>query len=106
MSVGITPALRRMAMDRRLGPRAIRIYVYLADELDFNDYKPVKLLRLHRELRIDRGHASRTMRSLCDLGYLDRGPREGQRGPNTYRLRYTVRLDVGKTATTRFASSA
>lgn len=85
---GLTPALRRMATDRRLGPRAIRVYVYLADELDFHDYRPVKLLRLHRELHIDRGALSRTMRSLSDLGYLDRGPRE-PRGPNTYRLRWS-----------------
>lgn len=104
---GLTPALRRMATDRRLGPRAIRIYAYLADELDFQDYKPVKLLRLHRELRLNRGDVSRTLRALCDLGYLDPGHRDGPRGPRTYRLRYTVRVvEVPKSPTIQFARSA
>ncbi|MCC7132487.1 MAG: hypothetical protein IT352_07580 [Gemmatimonadales bacterium] len=104
---GLTPALRRMATDRRLGPRAIRIYAYLADELDFQDYKPVKLLRLHRELRIDRADVSKTLRALCDHGYLDPGEREGSRGPRTYRLRYAVRrVEVGKSPTIQFARSA
>lgn len=105
--IGLTPALRRMAVDRRLGPRAIRVYAYLADELDFQDFRPVKLLRLHRELRMDRGDLSRTMRALCDLGYLDAGAKETSRGPRTYRLRYAVRLpEVGKTPTIQFARSA
>lgn len=87
----LTPALRRMATDRRLGSRAIRVYAYLADQLDFHDYRPVKILSLHRELCLNQSHVSETLRQLRDLGYLDRNGRDGPRGAYKYRLVYSVR---------------
>ena len=76
-------------MDARLGPRAIRVYVYLADALDFGQSRPVKLLSVAVALHLKRKNVSATLRSLVEWGYLEKNARAYPGGPYTYRLIYS-----------------
>jgi hypothetical protein len=67
-------ALRRAAMDRRTQGRPLRVYAYLFPDLDFEEYRPVKLLVVAQQLRIAKGHASHSLRLLVVTGHLEAGP--------------------------------
>lgn len=98
-----TPALRRLALDARVGPRAIRVYVILAEELDLVQYRPVKLLPVSTLLRIKRSKVSEALKALVALGYLDRNGRAWPGGPFTYRLVHVpLRDEVPLPGTPRF----
>lgn len=85
------PALRLLALDRRLGPRAIRVYGYIAQDLDYRDFRPVKVYAVARGLGIHRQNAGRALRFLVRAGYLERDGKDGPGGAWTYRLIYSPR---------------
>lgn len=82
------PALRTLALDRRLGPRAIRVYGFVIQDLDFRDFRPVKVLAVARCLGIQRQHAGQALKMLVRTGYLERDGRVEPGGCFTYRLIY------------------
>lgn len=82
-------ALRRAAVDRRTQGRPLRIYAFLLPDLDFEEFRPVKLLVVAQQLRIAKGHVSHSLRLLVVTGHLERGPIVDQ--VNSFRLGLPVR---------------
>lgn len=80
------PALRSLALDRRLGPRAIRVYGYIAQDLDFTEFRAVKVFAVSRGLGMHRQHAGAALGLLVRAGYLVRNGRDGRGGAFMYRL--------------------
>ena len=97
------PALRALALDKRMGPRAIRVYGYVAQDLDFRDYRPVKVIAVARGLGLHREHAGAALRLLVRLGYLERDGRDGPNGAFTYRLIYSPKVADIKSVPSRAA---
>lgn len=85
-----TPALRRLILDQQIGVRALRVYVYLSESLDFVRYRAVKLLPVATALGIKRNKVTEALRLLVDSGYLDKNGRAWPGGPYTYRLIYSI----------------
>lgn len=99
----VSLSLRRLAVDRRLGPRAIRVYGFIAEDLDFHDFRPVKIFAVARGLRIHRQHAGQALKLLVRAGYLERDGRDGPGGAFTYRLVYSPRATDLKTVPSHVA---
>jgi hypothetical protein len=82
-------ALRRAAMDRRTQGRPLRVYAYLFPDLDFEEFRPVKLLVVGQQLRIHKAHVSRSLQLLVFTGHLESGPVIER--TNSFRLGLPVR---------------
>jgi hypothetical protein len=80
------PGLRQAVRDPAIRGNAAVLYIFLLDHLDFVEFRPVKVLFLHRALRLRVGTVRDLLRKLTQLGYLELGPSEGQL--NTYRITY------------------
>ena len=72
------PPLYQAVLDRRLPDAALRVFVYLCHELVPYELKPVKLDGVSRALRLGRASVQRSVKLLLHLGYLERGPNDGQ----------------------------
>ena len=91
-------ALRRVAIDVRAQGRPLRVYCFLLAELDFEEYRPVKLMVVGQQLRLAKGHVSYALRVLILTGHLEIGPAIDR--VNTFRLSQAVgggRGDEGST---------
>ena len=77
---------RDVAADRRLDARAVRVFVFVAVDLDPEIYRPLKLLAVARAVGMKRQRASDALRRLVESGYLDRRGRSFPGGPYLYRL--------------------
>jgi hypothetical protein len=81
-------ALRRVAIDVRAQGRPLRVYCYLQADLDFEAFRPVKLLVVGQQLRLAKGHVSYALRVLILTGHLEAGPTQDR--VNTFRLSQAV----------------
>lgn len=86
----LTPALRRLALDPRLGSLAIRVYVFVAGDLDYRRFKAIKLITVAAALGTKRHKVGNALRALTEAGYLERDGRAWAGGPYTYRLNYLI----------------
>lgn len=78
--------LRVLALNRAVGPRAIRVYGYIVEDLSPTEWRPVKVYSVAHGLGIHRQDAGRALRLLVNEGFLERGERDGPGGAWTYRL--------------------
>lgn len=80
-------ALQMLAQERgpwQLPRPALRVFFFVAADLDTADYQPVKQTRVARALGITQPAVSRALTVLLAGGYLEAGPSEGF--SKTYRL--------------------
>lgn len=91
------PSLIAAAADRRLASheRALMLWAVVSGALDVRDFRPLKVAVVQHEVRLRRDTTIRSLRHLCELGYLQCGadtetaPPEAQlRRPRWYRLVY------------------
>src|SRR5688572_20716381 len=82
-------ALRLAALDRRIQGRPLRVYAFLLSSLEFEDYRPIKLLVVGQQLSLAKGHVSHALRLLVATGHLEGGPVIDR--TNSYRLGLPVR---------------
>jgi hypothetical protein len=82
--VSVPAVVLSAALDRRLLPRELRLYVFLCGQLDTETYRAVKHSWLERKVATTRPWIQKGLTHLVDLGYLGQGPRDG--GLCTYRL--------------------
>lgn len=91
------PILCTMALDRRLSPTDIRVFIVASQYLDFIEYRVLKVAAVAHALRAAPSHVAKAMRRLTMFGYLDRAPRAvgGPLGtgsePARYRIPYSAR---------------
>lgn len=83
--MNILPTFRILAVEVR-SPRPLRAYLFLLEDLDTHEFRPVKLAWLRRVLRMSPAGARVALRELVRLGALERGPRD-ETGVYTYRLK-------------------
>lgn len=81
------PAALAALGDRRLHRRDLIVYGLSLQELDISEHRTMKLTVLAKQTGMRESHVSRSLRRLAQLGYLQRGPLEGNR--RTYRLAYS-----------------
>lgn len=67
-----------------IGDQAIRVFLVLVGQLDFENYINVSQAEVGRLLSMDRAHVNRAFKRLVDEGVLVVGPKVGRNG--TYRL--------------------
>lgn len=78
--------------DDRLGRSELRVFRVCWGLLNFEEFRSVKSDFLGLRLSLDRSQVSRALQNLCDLAYLEVGPRD-EKGVGTYRL--PRRVDSG-----------
>lgn len=83
-------------------PHAIRVYVYLANELGFTEpFRPVKAWLLADELGASKRTVLRALDLLAERGYLCEGPRGENNGPRTFHLAWVRHSGGVETAPVR-----
>jgi hypothetical protein len=86
----IFPAIAQLLQDRRLRPSDFRVYGFALERLDLGEFRPLKARTVADAVRMRRSHASRSLRRLTSLGYLDAHDKlDGH--TRQYRLRMSVR---------------
>ncbi|HEV8456371.1 MAG TPA: hypothetical protein VGQ24_15850 [Gemmatimonadales bacterium] len=65
--------------DRRLQRRDLYVYGVALEALSYYEPRPLKLHAVSRMAHIDESDASRAIQRLLRLGYLESGPRDGNR---------------------------
>jgi DNA-binding MarR family transcriptional regulator len=84
------PAVRQAALDKGITGRTMQIYVYLTEQLDVSDFRPIKLTGVAHAMRFRRSHLSDAITLLLERGYLEaRQDREDERR-RTFRLVYSL----------------
>src|SRR3972149_296890 len=84
------PSLDRAITDPHVSPLDLKVLLALALELDTEQWRPVKELRLRHSLGLGRTRLYHALRTLVASGYLER--RSGEPGRVwEYRLPYSVR---------------
>lgn len=83
-SVTLPSVVLSAALDRRLHPGELRLYVFLHGELDSGSFRPIKHLWAAHQLGLARESLARAMGRLVRLGYLRRGKMVD--GLRTYRI--------------------
>jgi DNA-binding IclR family transcriptional regulator len=81
----ISAHLLRASADIRLRRDDFRALIQAHGELDWEEYRPLKMQAIGRALRLTRANTSRAVRRLVLYGYLAPGPKDG--ALRTYRLR-------------------
>jgi hypothetical protein len=93
----VLPSLIAAASDRRLASheRALMLWAVVSGALDVRDFRPLKVAVVQHEVRLRRDTTIRSLRHLCELGYLQCGvdtdsapPQARLRRPRWYRLVY------------------
>ena len=84
--IHIPRIIDELISDVQLGPNDIRVWRKVMPYLDLVEFRPLKLETIAGEVELDRGTVHRSLGQLVERGFLQRGPREGQHGSNTYRL--------------------
>lgn len=79
------PAERCLLRDRRTRGAIREAYLYVFEDLDLREFRPVKVLVVQHGLGISRRRAIDALHALVALGYLEKGPPDDS-GVNTYRL--------------------
>lgn len=99
------PVLMQMVRDRRVTPTDLRVWVVASQRLDFEEFRPLKILPLAYEMHLDRSHVARSIRNLSQLGYLDRRRAQmmAARDARCYVFRLPFSQRVAKSATSQNA---
>lgn len=98
--------LVRDVRDRRATLPDLRVWVVASQHLDFEEFRPLKLLSLAHEMRLDPSHVARSMRNLVRLGYLHRDVISDSDGARTVRYRLPFSQRVVSAATSRTPQGA
>jgi DNA-binding IclR family transcriptional regulator len=92
----ISAHLMRASADTRLRRDDLRALIQAHSELDWEEYRPLKMQAVGRALRLTRANTSRAVRRLVTFGYLAPGPKDG--ALRTYRLRTPMHGVTGDTS--------
>jgi DNA-binding MarR family transcriptional regulator len=76
--------LAQQAEPWHLRSPALRVFFFIAADLDTDAYRPVKQVRVARVLGVTQPSVSRALRELVMAGYIEAGPPD--RVSKTYRL--------------------
>jgi predicted transcriptional regulator len=82
----IPQVVKDLAHDHELLPVDVRVWLSIADYLNMTDFTPLKLEVIADDVGMGRMTVSRSLDALVEHGYLERGARDGSRGPYTYRM--------------------
>lgn len=91
----------QMVRDRRVTPTDLRVWVVASQRLDFEEFRPLKILPLAYEMHLDRSHVARSIRNLSQMGYLDRRAQMAAGDARRYFFRLPFSKRVAKSATSQ-----
>lgn len=95
------PILHQMVRDRRVTPTDMRVFVVASQLLDFEEFRPLKILQIAHEMHTDVSWVARSMRHLVRLGYIQRRQETGPDGALVYTMRLPFSQRVAKSTTTK-----
>lgn len=77
--------LRRAAADVEIRGAPLAVFLYLNQELDITEYRPVKVASVATELHLKPWNAAKALRRLTQAGYIEAGGKIDR--VRSYRLR-------------------
>lgn len=82
----LPPVVKNVSIDSSLVPVDVRVFLVASQMLNATEFTALSLVSVGLPIGLHNSTVARSLRRLCEQGYLERGPRAWKGGPNTYRV--------------------
>jgi hypothetical protein len=82
----LPPIVKNLSLDPDLAAVDVRVFLVASQLLPGTDFTRLPLVAVSLPLGLNNSTVARSLRRLCEQGYLERGPRAWNGGPIMYRV--------------------